>query len=144
MKYIAYTVYVVTVLLISGFARANAATLASVTQTQYQAPVTIIDAVVDPISVKLFIDGSLPNPCYGTPSAILTQDSTNTGILVVRMTAPIPVRDCIATLKYFNSDVELPRLVHASRVKIDAKATYVLKVDGSDYEVQIPGSALLN
>lgn len=148
MKYLAYTVYVVTVLLISGFARANASTFEKFQQaqqqTQYEMPVAISQVALDQATGQLIVAGSLPNPCFIDPSALLTQDSHNPNVLVIRLSSPVPMNACVSRVKYFNSNVELVLLAQFSRVEIDAKATYLLKVDGSDFETQIPGSALLN
>ena len=148
MKFVAYTVYVVTVLLISGFARANAATIEmfshkQVQQTQYDMPAMINQVAIDGNTGELLVDGHLPNPCYPNPSALLTQDSQNPQVLVVHLSSPVPTTACIARLKEFTTSVELSVLAQFSRVDLDPNATYVLKVDGSDFETQIPGSALM-
>jgi len=81
MKTIAYALYVLTVLLISGLARANADTLMHTT-TQYQTPATIEQVTVDSSKTSLVVAGSFPNPCYTAPSAMLVQDSANPTVLV--------------------------------------------------------------
>ena len=142
MKTIAYTLYVVTVLLISGLARANAETLDSM-QTSYQTPVQVSQVVLDSSNVSLNIAGSLPNPCFGAPTASLTQESDAPEVLVLRLTSPIPMSACISRVKYFNANVELNRIVQASHVKIEGKTVYTLKVEGSEFSLPIYGSELI-
>lgn len=144
MKYLAYTIYVITVLLISGFARANAMTIEALAKASYEMPVAISEVALNENAAELYVSGSLPNPCYGNPAALLVQDSHDPNVLVVRLSSPIPMSACVARVKYFDTSVTLSMLVHASRVSIDKKAIYVLKVDGSDFEMQIAGSDLLN
>lgn len=142
MKTLAYALYVVTVLLISGLARANAATLDQV-ETQYQTPVTIAQISVDAAKAELLIAGSLPNPCFGSPSAMLTQDTQNPNVLILRLSSPLPMNACISRVKYFTANVVLPLLAQASRVKLDSKTVYTLTVDGYEFEMKIPGSDLM-
>jgi hypothetical protein len=139
MKNLAYAFYVVIVLLISGLARANAATIDSV---QYQSPVQIAQISVDAAKAELLIAGSLPNPCFGTPSALMTQDSQDPDVLVLRLSSPTPMNSCISKVKYFSATVALPTLAEASRVKIDSKTVYTLRVEGSEFEMKVSGSDL--
>ncbi|MGZ3722073.1 MAG: hypothetical protein ACXVA9_04025 [Bdellovibrionales bacterium] len=145
MKTVAYALYVVTVLLISGLARANAATLSSfeAVQPSYQTPVQVSQVSLDSSKVALMIAGSLPNPCYGTPSAMMTQDSDTPNVLVLRLSSPAPMDACISRVKYFSADVELLRLVAAAHIKLDGNTTYTLKVEGSEFALPIQGSELM-
>jgi len=142
MKTVAYALYVVTVLLISGLARANASTLDSI-QINYQTEVQVSQVSLDSSKTALMIAGSLPNPCYENPSAMLTQDSDSPSVLVLRLSSPIPMDACISRVKYFTSSVELLRLVQASHVKLDSVVVYTLRVEGSEFELPILGSELM-
>lgn len=145
MKTVAYALYVVIVLLISGLARANATTIDSMqpAQSQYSTPVQVSQVALDPAKGQLTIAGSLPNPCYMNPSAMLTQDATNPRMLVLHLSSPIPTDMCISRVKYFNSNVEISKLVEASRVNLDENSTYTLKVDGSEFALTISGAQLI-
>jgi hypothetical protein len=144
MKTVAYALYVVIVLLISGLARANAMQISSMqtVQTQYQTPVQVSQVALDQSKAELQIAGSLPNPCYSNPSAMLTQDSSNPSVLVLRLSSPIPMDACISRVKYFDTNVELLKLVQASHLKLDGSAVYTLKVDGSEFSLPVSGSDL--
>ena len=146
MKTVAYALYVVIVLLISGLARANAMPIKgieSVVQTQYQSPAKISQVVFDASKSELVVAGSLPNPCFGNPSAMLTQDSSNPSVLVLRLSSPIPMDACISRVKFFTANVELAKLIQVSHVKLDSGANYTLKVEGSEFELPIAGSSLV-
>ena len=144
MKTVAYTLYVVIVLLISGLARANAATLDSVQiQTQYQTPVQISQVTLDASKSELIVAGSLPNPCYGQPSVMLTQDSVQPNVLILRLSSPSPMNACVSRVKYFNAPIELPRLIQAAHLNLDVNVNYTLKVEGSEFELPLPGADLL-
>jgi hypothetical protein len=147
MKTVAYTLYVVIVLLISGLARANAMPISTMQtggkQTQYQTPVQVSQVALDQAKAELQIAGSLPNPCYADPSALLTQDLSNPSVLVLRLSSPIPMDACISRVKYFDTNVELLKLVQASHLKLDGKTVYTLKVDGSEFALEVPGSELI-
>jgi hypothetical protein len=142
MKTLAYALYVVVVLLISGLARANAATLESI-QTQYQTPLQITQVSFDVAKSELMIAGSLPNPCYGNPSALLTQDPQSPNVLVLHLSSPSPKDSCISQVKYFNTGLALPVLVQASRINIEDILVYTLKVEGYDAEMKVLGSQLI-
>lgn len=130
MKKLAYVLYVVSVLLISGLARANAATLADSTQAQYQAPVQISQISADASKLELLVAGSVPNPCFGKLSATLTQDNSSPNTLILHISSPIPVNVCVSQVKYFQTTIELPILAQASLLNLNDKALYLLKVDG--------------
>jgi hypothetical protein len=143
MKTLAYALYVVTVLLISGLARANASTLDSM-QVQYQSPINISQVVLDGSKTALDITGSLPNYCYGAPSAALTEDKQSPNVLVLHLSSTSPKADaCFDRLKYFATSVPLSTLVQMSHMTLDPSTTYTLKVDGYEFAMQIAGSELM-
>jgi len=139
-------VYVVSVLLVSGFMSANAATLADYSKrTQYQSPVRILDATIGETNSLLNVWGTLPNPCYGEPAALLTQDAMAPNVLVIRVTAALPPADniCIAVLNDFNAVIDLKELARSSRLDIVEGQTYLIKLEGSSFAIEMPGSDLL-
>jgi hypothetical protein len=142
MKTVAYALYVVVVLLISGLARANAATTDTVT-TQYGTPLQIAQISLDATRSELLIAGSLPNPCYGNPSATLTQDMQNPTVLTLHLTSPAPMHACVAQVKSFDTSLILPILIQASRINIENIVVYTLKVEGSEIEMKVLGSQLI-
>jgi hypothetical protein len=140
MKTLAYALYVVVVLLISGLARANAMTLET---TQYFTPATIAQVSLDQSHARILVDGSFPNPCYGQPSAMMIQDPNQPNVLVLHLSSPTPMDECITQVKDFNTSVSLARLAESSQVNVDPKSTYTLKVNGSNFEAPIQGKDLL-
>jgi hypothetical protein len=142
MKTIAYTLYVVTILLVSGLARANASSLFDATQAQYQTPVHITQVSPNAAKLQLFVGGSVPNPCFGNPSAMLTQDTSNPTTLILHLSSPIPLDQCVSKVKYFTTVVDLPILAQASLVNLDDKALYLIKMEGFDFQMTVSGSDL--
>jgi len=142
MKKLAFALYVVSILLISGLTRANAAELFT-KQIQYQGPVNIHQVAADMAKMQILVAGSVPYICYGDPSALMTQDAATPTTLVVHLTSKIPTDSyCAAAVKYFSTSLDIPILVQVSQVQIDPKALYTLRVEGSDFSVQVPGSDL--
>ena len=140
MKKIAITLYVISILLISGFARAEAATLTSYAQVQYQSPLKMKQAVAEGLTVH--IAGTLPCPS-GQPMAMMTQDSQNPSTLTLRLSSPLPLDACIARVVGFNAQVELPLLAQTSMINIEENTVYLIKVEGLDFSTQVRGSDLL-
>ena len=147
MKYIIYTFYVVTVLLFSGFARANTLMAMVKADEQFRSPATI-DSVgfADPNhqTLDLQITGYVPNPCYLNPSAILIMDKNDPNTLIIRLISPIPTTFCIQRIKDFSTIVSLPQLAQASQLPLEDKAIYVVKTEGFDYSLQVSGQDLNN
>ena len=141
MNKLTYTLYVVSVLLISGLARANASALDPV-QILYQSPVQIGQISADAAKLELLIAGSLPNPCYGNPSAMLTKDLQDPTVLILRFSSPIPMNLCVSQVKYFSTTVDLALLAQASQINLEDKAMYLIRTEGFDFEMQIPGFSL--
>ena len=140
MKKIAITLYVISILLISGFARAEAATLANFAQVTYQSQVKLTQAIADGLVVR--IAGTLPCPT-GQPSAMMTQDLQDPTVLTLRLSTPLPVQACIARVVGFNTQIELPVLAQASQLNLQEGLVYMIKVDGIDFTMQVRGSDLL-
>jgi hypothetical protein len=105
--------------------------------------VQISQVTLDASKAELMVAGSLPNPCYGQPSAMLTQDSAQPNILILRLTSPSPMNACVSRVKYFNAPVELLRLIEAAHLNLDVNVNYTLKVEGSEFELPLPGVDLL-
>lgn len=142
MKKIAIALYVISILLISGLARAEAATLASLPQAQYQVPTRLHQALAEGLTIKAL--GELPSPCYGAPSAMLTQDSQNPSNLTLHLSSTVPMDICIARVTDFVTQVDLPFLAKASPVHLEENVTYLIQVDGLDFSMTAKGSDLLN
>ncbi len=144
MKYIIYTLYVVTVLLFSGFARAN--TLMSLVNAdeQFRSPATIYNVGVDHQTLDLEISGYVPTPCYQEPSAVLIQDKNDPSTLILRLVSPIPTAFCIQRIKDFSTIVSLRQLAQASQLPLEDKANYVVKTEGFDFSLPVSGQDLKN
>ncbi len=142
MKKIAIALYVVSILLISGLARAEAATLASLSQAQYQVPTRLTQALADGLTIKAV--GELPSPCYGQPSAMLTQDLQNPTQLTLHLSSAVPMEICIARVTDFVTQIDLPFLAKASQVRLEKNVVYLIQVDGLDFSLSANGSDLLN
>jgi hypothetical protein len=140
VKTLAFALYAVSILLISGLARA--ATIEEVTQPQYQAPAQIHQVSAE--GLDILIAGSLPNPCYGHPGVMLTRDGQNPDVLILHLSSPIPMGACVSLVKNFTAEVQLPLLTKASHLNIEPERTYMVKVEGSEFAMEVPGSDLLN
>ena len=137
MKKLMYVSFVATVLLISGLARA--AELDS-TEGQYATPAHVEQVAPGQIQNTLVIAGYLPTPCHTQPAALLENEDSKS--LLLRLTTVVPNSMCITKIKPFMSTLDLKQLAHSSRVKIDTDAIYQLKVDGSDFVMEVRGSDL--
>lgn len=142
MKKVAFIVYVGCVLAFSAFARAEVAMPFS-KASNFQAPIQIEDVAVDKTNLELLIGGFLPNPCSQVPSATLVQDLENPGILILRLSSPVPTDVCVSRTIDFSTVVSLPVLAQNSQINLDAKADYVIKADGSNFEMLVHGSDLM-
>lgn len=144
MKKLAFVLYTVSILLISGLSRANAMTLTEASaHTKYQSPVTVVKVTPDLAHLDLRIDGSVPNPCYGQPAAMMTQDAKSPDTLIVRLSSTVPMDQCIWKMSDVTTVVALPLLAQASQLQLEEKALYLIKVEGSDFEMQVTGTDLL-
>jgi hypothetical protein len=129
MKYIIYTVYIATVLLFSGFARAQT--------------VTIDEVYVDHQTLDLEVSGYVPTPCHQLPTAVLTFDHLNPRTLVVRLVSPSHGDYCIQRLKNYSTIVPLRQLARASRLPLEASVLYVVKTEGHDFSIAVSGQDLI-
>lgn len=128
MKYIIYTVYIATVLLFSGFARAQTVT---------------IDEVMVNAQLDLEVTGFVPTPCHQIPTAVLTFDQNNHNTLVVRLISPNPTPYCIQRLQDYSTIVPLRQLARASGLPLEATALYVVKTEGHDFTFAVSGRDLI-
>ncbi len=144
MKTILFTIYVVTVLLFSGLARAN--TIMSVLPVQkpnFNSAVMVQHVAIDQFRLALLVDGRMPNPCYQDPSAVLVLDKNAPNTLILRLISPSPSTNCIAKIKEFRTLVDLRQLAQASELPLDNKSMYVIKTEGFDFAMEVSGQDLM-
>ncbi|MBX3020538.1 MAG: hypothetical protein KF799_02575 [Bdellovibrionales bacterium] len=143
MKALAYTIFVISVLLVSGFARADLMT-PFVQQTTYTTPVHIDDVTVAG-EMQLKVDGYLPNPCFADPIAVLTEDPKHANTLVLNITSPLPTQDaCMQVTKPYSRVVDLPFLVRTALLQLDPQTVYVIRTEGFDFAIQAYGAELMH
>lgn len=140
MKYIIYTIYAVTVLLFSGFARA--ATLMG-TEQPFQSSATILEVGVSQ-TLDLEVTGYVPTPCHQNPTAMLVPDNNNPYTLILRLVSPTHANFCVQRLKDFTTVVSLRQLAAASQLPLEDGAAYVVKTDGHDFAIEVLGHDLKN
>jgi hypothetical protein len=140
MKKLAFVVYIVSVLLISGLARAN--TLDSFVQAQYTSPTLLHKVVADGLDV--YTTYTLPSPCSEKPSVRLTQEDEFT--LTLRLSSPSPKigEMCALPVETYTSRIQLPLLVRASKVTVDPTVEYLIKVEGYAFSMRVLGADLLS
>lgn len=143
MKYIIYTIYAATVLLFSGFARANTNphSLLPVEQP-VRSPVTILEVQVDP-SLALEVSGYVPTICHATPMAVMTFDQHSPNTLVVRLISSAPATFCPQRIKDYQLFVPLRQLARASHLPLEASAIYTVKTEGHDFAIEVSGQDLI-
>jgi hypothetical protein len=122
---------------------ANAATLADLATAQYQSPVRILEVNAGTPSTVLNIWGQLPNPCYGSPAALLVEDFTTPDALVLHLAAASSADACIETTKDFTTSIDLATLVKVAHLNLDQNKMYLVKVSGSNFQISLPGKDLL-
>ena len=141
MKTLIYTAYVAAVLLFSAFAKAEMAMPFS-TMLPTLAPVAITDVAMMEETLDLRINGHLPNSCYSEPSAALVQDPENPNVLSIRLSSPVPTTVCPSRVQDYSKIVNLPVLAQNSQIVFANDGEYLVKIEGFDYELLVPGSAL--
>ncbi len=144
MKTALFALYVSAVLLFSAFARAEMAMPFSVAEMDAPSKVYVEDVrVVDPANLDIRIFGRLPNPCTKHPNVKMVQSSEQPGVLLIQLTSPTQIGICIQPVKGFAVTHNLPELTQNSEVYIEPSLSYVVKVDGSDLELNIQGADLM-
>ena len=141
MKRLAYILYVVAVLLISGLTRAHAEVAPFA--TEHQVPVHIGSVTVAAGKLQLTIRGFLPNPSFGLPS--VSVESFDNNVLLLRVTAEAPAAGRMYELRYqeYVATVDVPTLVQGLALPVNANATYLIKTDGYEFALSVSGSDLL-
>lgn len=128
-----YTLYVAAVLLFAGTARANELTNLKIDEVVFHDESLVLDVKV-----------SLPNPCHSLPQAELVQDSQSPNTLILRMTSQLPLGGfCISKVKPVTAVVSLPELVQSAQLDVEKDAAYLIKAEGSPFEMIVLGSFLL-
>jgi hypothetical protein len=144
MKVIAYTLFVVSVLLVSAFARAEALNFAEFSAAAPMKLMNINQVTVDVTGTQLYIAGLLPNPCYQNPNPVLVPDANDPTMLILRLTSPLPTNNCVDRIKPYATIADLPALAQAAELQLDDKAVYVIKTEGYDFQTKIVGAELKN
>lgn len=142
MKKVAFILYVGCVLAFSAFARAEVMMPFS-RVSGFASNVQIESVALDKNNLELLIGGFLSNPCAQLPSAHLVQDFENPALLVLRLSSPVPTDVCVARTLDFSTVVNLPVTAQNSRLDLDPQGVYVIKADGSDFELQVIGADLM-
>lgn len=137
-----YVLYVAAVLLFAGTVRAEEVPFQQFTEVEYHSSVPVTDVAVDYQALNLLVAGHLPNPCFTTPSAQMTQDTENPSTLIVRLSSPTPNSLCVSQIKPYKTIVNLPELARAAQLNLENKALYLIKIVGYPFEMQVAGSAL--
>lgn len=143
MTKLVFILYVGCVLMFSAFARATEMRMPFVTTASVQTPAHIEGVGVDQVNLELLITGYLSNPCVALPSASLTADINSPNTLVLRLSSPLPTKNCVSMTKDFNTVVNLPVLAQNSAISIEDKAVYLIKLEGYEFEMQVLGSELM-
>lgn len=143
MKVIAYSVFVISVLLMSGFAKADLMT-PFVQNAVYATTVHIDEVIPSNDGAALKIVGFLPNPCHGRPFVFLTNDTKHPFELVLSLSSPLPKQDaCVERTEPFESVVDLAVSAQSAGVKLDAESVYIVRVEGTDFAMQVRGADLM-
>ncbi|MGE4132270.1 MAG: hypothetical protein AB7F86_11570 [Bdellovibrionales bacterium] len=144
MKTVACMIYVLAVLLVSGFARA--ATLSSLDfySNDFQSHVKVTDITLINESLDLAISGLTPTPCYTTPSAVLVQDRSNPNVIIIRLLSPVPTRKCVEKLSEFQTTINLRQLTKALELPLERKNIYIVKTEAYPFAMKFSGQDLLD
>lgn len=143
MKKAAFALYIASVLLLSGLIDANAATPSETIVTQYQRPVQVTSVTANDTGTVLTVSGKLPSRCYGLPAAILLQSGMELNTMDLQLSSTVPFQNCDARMVEFTSEINLVTLVRTSRVAISENQVYMIRFNGIDFEVRVPGSDLM-
>ena len=136
--------YVVAVLLFAGTVRAQGFQSEVISMASMQTNVPISQVALSTEGLELLIAGTLPNPCYGKPSAQLVQDPLAPHTLVLRLSSPIPTSMCVTKVMPYKTLVNPPDLAQAAHLQLSDKGVYLLKTEGYPFEIQINASDLMN
>lgn len=143
MKLIAYAVFVVTVLMISGFARAQGLQIVPIAEpARNQVPVRVVGVQVDASQTKLLVTAELPTPCYDLPTAALIADAYDPRVLWLHVNSLEPADKCIQPITDTNVIIDLRQLVRAARISIDARQRYVIKFKNYEFKMPLEGAQL--
>ena len=132
MKKILIIAYVLSTLLISGFARANETRRVSIQNIVYKEG-----------SWKIGVTGLLSTPCLSNPFAHLSESGKN-NVFVMSMVAEQKGDICMAVIgNAYTAKVDLRKLVIDSGIQLEADQVYTIRADGYDFEVSFTGQDLL-
>lgn len=143
MKSTICSLYILSVLLFSAFARAEMAMPFAVISEDDTAVYDVeVTRAEGPFALQ--ITGFLSNPCVKKPTAHLIQNPENPSHLMIRLSAPSHNNGmCILPMQGFMTVVDLPEAAQRSEVYIDDTHDYVVTVEGADFQMEIPGQELL-
>lgn len=141
MKYIIYTIYAATVLLFSGFAKAQSVMPVENNQNP-RSSVTIQEVLIDSQTLDLNVSGYVPNPCYQMPYAIMTIDHNKPQTLVVRLFSPAPTQFCIQRIQEYSTVVSLKQLAKSSQLPLEDAVVYTVRTEGHDFAIEVFGRDL--
>lgn len=117
--------YICSVLMVSGFARADEA----------QESLPIRKVTTQEGSWVVQIQGIRPNLCVSSPQPTLVQNAERPDVLILRMIATSTGDFCAqAVAGFYDVTVDLRRLVRQSKVEIKPGATYTIETDGYPFK----------
>lgn len=112
---------------------------------EYKSPIRIWDIQVDAMKMTLYVNGALPNRCYGQPFATLVQDEKHPNTLLLRLSSQKPTSPyCISQEQPYSAVVNLPVVAQSSQLEIEDKSLYLIKTEGYEFSVQVFGSDLMS
>ena len=130
MKRLLILGYICSVLLVSGFARADENLRnVSISNINYQEG-----------DWRIQVQGHLPNSCVTSPQPTLTQSETQPNTLIFSMVAKSSGSMCVERLgNFYDIPVDLRQLVKASHVELLPGVTYTIKTEHYPFEVSFEG-----
>lgn len=145
MKKLVFGLYVATVLLFSGLARAEADLILPISNGQQPQMINPIIREVLPATnvLALQISGLLPNPMTDEPSARLVQDQDDPRVLILTLSTKKYDGISVSPVSHFNVVVSLPQLAYDAGIQPEEKAIYILKIKGHDFHMQFSGADLM-
>lgn len=143
MKKAIFAIYVVSILLFSGLAKADADLLLPHDDFGSVQKAIVTSVYPDLNNLALRITGTVSNPNVETPVPVVIQDSNDPRILTIVMIAKPFEGTSIFLVKAYDSTFSLPQLLADANIQFNEHADYLVRVSGSNFEMVVSGSDLL-